>query len=114
MSTLSLTVVGSSALRVPGVDPWYANPGDSALTVMTDFRERASVTVSDTATLDDALEHMRHNGVRCAFTIDEQNHFVVGLITAYDIVGEKPTQYMQPRAMRREELLVRDIMQKTL
>jgi len=112
MNTLSLTVVSSSTLEIPGVEPWYANPRESAVTVMTDFRERASVTVPDTATIDEALEHMRHNGVRSAFTIDDQTHFVVGLITAYDIVGEKPMQYMQPRAMRRDEILVRDIMQR--
>jgi len=31
---------------------------------------------------------------------------VVGLITAYDIAGEKPMQYMQTRAILRREVLV--------
>ena len=69
------------------------------MTVMTDFRERTSVTVSDTAMIDEALEHMRHTAVRCAFTIDYQSGIVVGLITAYDILGEKPLQYMQSAAI---------------
>jgi CBS domain-containing protein len=77
---------------------------------MTDFRERTSVTVSDTAMIDEALEHMRHTGVRC--TIDYQSRIVVGLITAYDILGEKPMQYIQSAAIPRREVLVRDIMQK--
>jgi CBS domain-containing protein len=79
---------------------------------MTDFRERTSVTISDTAMIDEALEHMRHTGVRSAFTIDDQSRIVVGLITAYDIIGEKPMQYMQSAAIPRREVLVRDIMQK--
>src|SRR3984957_10067694 len=99
MSILSLTVVRNTSLQIPGVDPWQADPQDPALTVMTDFRERTSVTVSDTATIDEALEHMRHTGVRCAFAIDDQSRMVVGLITAYDIVGEKPMQYMGSAAI---------------
>jgi CBS domain-containing protein len=112
MSILSLTVVTNTSLPIPGLDPWYADPQDPALTVMTDFRERASVTVPDTASIDEALEHMRHTGVRCAFAIDDRRRIVVGLITAYDIIGEKPMQYMQSMAMPRREVLVRDIMQE--
>ena len=112
MSILSLTGVTSTSLQIPGLEPWYADPQDPALTVMTDFRERASVIVPDTALIDEALEHMRHTGVRCAFAIDDRRRIVVGLITAYDITGEKPMQYMQSRAIPRREVLVRDIMQK--
>jgi len=112
MSALSLTEVTNTSLQIPGVEPWYADPQDSALTVMTDFRERTSVTIPDTAMIDEALDHMRHNGVRCAFAIDDRSRFVVGMITAYDIIGEKPMQYMQSGSIFRREVLVRDIMQK--
>jgi CBS-domain-containing membrane protein len=112
MSILSLIAVTNTSLQIPGLEPWYADPQDPALTVMTDFRERASVTVPDTAVIDGALEHMRHAGVRCAFAIDDRRRVVVGLITAYDITGEKPMQYMQSRAIPRREVLVRDIMQE--
>jgi hypothetical protein len=37
---------------------------------------------------------------------------VLGLVTAYDIAGEKPMQYMLSRAILRREVLVRDIMQE--
>lgn len=112
MSSLSLTVITNTNLKIPGVDPWHADPQDPALSVMTDFRERASVTVSETAMIDEALEHMKHTGVRSAFAIDDESRVVVGLITAYDITGEKPMQYMQWAALPRREVLVRDIMQK--
>ena len=112
MSIISLHLVTNTSLPIPGLEPWYADPQDPALTVMTDFRERASVTVPDTAVIDEALEHMRHTGVRCAFAIDDRRRVVVGLITAYDITGEKPMQYMQTWAILRREVLVRDIMQE--
>jgi CBS domain-containing protein len=109
MATLSLRKIADTALQVPGADPWYADPQDPALTVMTDFRERASVTVSDSATIDAALEHMKHNGIRCAFAIDDERRSVVGMITAYDILSEKPLQTVHTP---RRDVLVRDLMQR--
>jgi CBS domain-containing protein len=110
MAALSLRAVSSRNLHIPGADPWHAAPGDPALSVMTDFRERASVTVVETETIDAALEHMKHNGVRCAFAIDESRPVVVGLITAYDIMSEKPMRHMQATASPRREVHVRDVM----
>ncbi len=109
MPTLSLRRITDTEFQIPGADPWYADRQDPALTVMTDFRERSSVTVSDAAAVDVALEHMRHNGVRCAFAVDEPRRTVVGLTTAYDIMGEKA---MQSAHTPRREVLVRDIMLK--
>ena len=111
MRILPLTIVTNTCFQIPGLDPWHADPQDPALTVMTDFRERASVTVPDTTLIDEALEHMKHAGVRCAFAIDERRSIVVGLITAYDITGEEPMQLMQSEAIPRREVLVRDILQ---
>jgi CBS domain-containing protein len=112
MNTLPLTVVMTPSLQVPGIDPWYADPQDPALCVMTDFLERPSVIVLQTTMIDEALEHMKHAGVRSAFAVDDRSRAVVGLITAYDIVGEKPLQNMQFAATPRREVLVFDIMQK--
>jgi CBS domain-containing protein len=110
MATLSLRAVSSRSLHIPGADPWHAAADDPALSVMTDFRERASVTVAETATIDAALDHMKHNGVRCAFVIDESLRMVVGLITAYDIMSEKPMRHMQAADIPRREVHVRDVM----
>jgi CBS domain-containing protein len=112
MSILSLAPIMRSSLQVPGLDPWYANPRDPALSVMTDFRERASVTVLETAMIDEALEHMKHTGVRSAFAVHDPSDTVIGLITAYDVLSEKPLQHMQFAGTPRREVLVRDIMQK--
>jgi CBS domain containing-hemolysin-like protein len=109
MLHLSLHTIGADTLQIPGADPWHANAQDPAVTVMTDFRERASVTVAESATIDAALDHMKHAGVRSAFAIDAERHVVVGLITAYDIASEKPMRLLHTP---RHEVLVRDIMEK--
>jgi CBS-domain-containing membrane protein len=101
----------AASVAVPGKDPWSAELHDSALTVMTDFREHASVTVSESATIDCALDHMKHTGVRSAFVTDDQSLLVTGLITAYDIGSEKPMLHMRLQSIPRREVLVRDVMQ---
>lgn len=115
MHTVPLASLGKGGvmiggLPIPGADPWHVNRHDPAITIMTDFRERTSVTVSDAATIDDALEHMKHTGVRCAFAIDERRRVVVGMITAYDIMSERPMRHMQATEIPRSEVLVSDIM----
>jgi CBS-domain-containing membrane protein len=110
MPKLALSPLTATRLQIPGADRWYANPGDPALSVMTDFRERSSVTVSEALPIDAALEHMKHTGVRCAFAIDEPQRQVAGLITAYDIMGEKPMRHMQATSTARSHIRVKDLM----
>jgi CBS domain-containing protein len=54
---------------------------------------------------------MRHTGVRCAFAIEDDRRVVVGLITAYDIMSEKPIRHVRAVAGRWRDVQVRDIMQ---
>ncbi len=109
---LKLNSVQNDHLPIPGFEPWYVRATNPALSVMIDFRTRSSVTVAEMATLDDALEHMKHAGVRCAFVVDENEKTVVGMLTAYDILGEKPQRHMHFTRLSHDEVLVRDIMQK--
>ena len=112
MHVIVLGKAGRNRLAVPGAEPWYANPTDPALTVMTDFRERSAVTVSENAKIDHALEHMKHTGVRCAFATDDDHYGLTGIITAYDITGEIPMRHMGAATLSRGDVLVRDIMQR--
>jgi len=109
MKSFELRSITEADLPIPGADPWYARREDPALTVMTDFRELASITVAESAPIDAALEHMKHAGVRCAFATNESER-VVGLITSYDIVGEKPLRHARTVTAQRKDILVRDIM----
>ncbi len=109
---LKLKSIAQAALPIPGVEPWYVRESDPALSIMTDFRSRSSVTVSESDPLYEAIGHMKHAGVRCAFVVDEKEKSVVGMITAYDILGEKPQQYMHFSGASHGDVRVRDIMQK--
>jgi len=109
---LKLQSVQGENLPIPGFEPWYVCETDPALSVMIDYRSRSSVTVHETAPLNQALEHMKHVGVRCAFVVDEKRKVVVGMLTAQDILGEKPQQYMRFTGISHDDVLVKDIMQK--
>lgn len=109
---LKLNSIHRDSLQIPGFEPWYVRATNPALSVMIDFRTRSSVTVQETSSLDDALEHMKHAGVRCAFVIDDNRKAVVGMLTAYDILGEKPQQHMHFTRLSHDEVQVKDIMQK--
>jgi len=82
---------------------------DPAQHVMTDLRSVTAVIILSGDSLDEAHRRMIQRGVRLLLVVD-QNRQVVGLITASDILGEKPMQVVSQRAVRREELLVRDVM----
>jgi CBS domain-containing protein len=109
---LKLKSVQSLDLPIPGTEPWFVCETDPALSVMIDYRSRASVTLPESDGLDEALQHMKHAGVRCAFVIDKKRRSVVGMLTAYDISGEKPQQYMSLAGVGHDDVQVKDIMQK--
>jgi CBS domain containing-hemolysin-like protein len=100
-------------LAPPQIGAWRVALEDPARSVMTDFHEHGIVSVREGQQVDAALEHMRHAGVRSAFVLDEPRERVLGLITAYDIMGEKPLRFEQEMGVAREAVSVGDIMEPT-
>ena len=82
---------------------------DPAVNVMSDFRKVKVVTVAPSVRIDDALQKMIHAEVRLLIVTDGQDH-VLGLITARDIMGEKPVNYISRERVSRNEILVSHIM----
>jgi CBS-domain-containing membrane protein len=82
---------------------------DPASSVMTDLQAVTAVIILSGDSLEEAHRRMIQRGVRLLLVVD-QNRQVVGVITASDILGEKPMQAVTQRGIRREELLVRDVM----
>ena len=80
-----------------------------AIDVMTDLKQVSAVVIRPDDTVDEAHRRMIQRGVRLLLVID-QDRKVVGVITANDILGEKPLQVITQRGIRREDVLVRDIM----
>jgi CBS-domain-containing membrane protein len=82
---------------------------DPAIVVMTDFKRISAIQVESTASIDNANKKMIICGVRLLFVADE-NNVIIGLITANDILGEKPVNYIREHGGHRDEIMVRDIM----
>ncbi|GAB4396973.1 MAG: hypothetical protein OHK0048_03650 [Rhodoferax sp.] len=80
-----------------------------ALTVMTDLSRVPVATIRGDASLDDANRSMITRGVRLLMVVDD-TEAVVGLVSAADILGERPVQAATRRQVRRAELQVCDVM----
>ncbi|MDP9084780.1 MAG: CBS domain-containing protein [Pseudomonadota bacterium] len=74
-------------------DGQFLEASDPAIHAITDFTREHPVTVSEERQIDDALADMIHLGVRAMLVMREQR--IVGLITSYDIQGERPLQFLQ-------------------
>jgi CBS-domain-containing membrane protein len=74
-------------------DGQVLSPGDPAILVVTDFTREHPVTVDEERQIDDALNDMIRLGVRALLVLKDQR--IVGLITSYDIQGERPLQFLQ-------------------
>ncbi len=79
-----------------------------AIEAMTDFLRVNVVHIEAAASVVEANARMISRGVR--LLIVSSGDQVLGLITARDILGEKPIQVAQARACKRDELQVADLM----
>ena len=82
---------------------------DPALHAMTDLKKVTAITIDADSTIDLALEVMRHAGVRLLLVVDNQD-LIIGLITARDIMGEKPLKICEQLRIRHDEVLVQHAM----
>ena len=84
-------------------------PDAPALQVMTDLTRVAPATIRPQAPLAGANQFMITRGVRLLLVVDELEN-VLGLITATDLLGERPMLIATQRRLRRDELTVADVM----
>jgi predicted transcriptional regulator len=56
-----------------------------------------------------ANEYMKQRGVRSLLVLN-QDEILTGIITATDVLGEKPLRFIQERGVKHSEILVSDIM----
>jgi CBS-domain-containing membrane protein len=93
-SLMSTRGTGSGVLpRRSVMDEQFLKPTDPAIQAITDFTRDHPATVEDERQIDDALTDMVRVGVRALLVVRDQR--VVGLITSYDIQGERPLQFLQ-------------------
>ena len=81
----------------------------AAVDVMTDFTRTAPATIRPQAPLAGANQFMITRGVRLLLVADDHEN-VLGVLTATDILSEKPVRAVTELAVRRDELTVEDVM----
>jgi len=108
-SPLTLTLLESGARVASPTTPGRVTLDDPAFSVMTDLREVSAATTAPEEMVSQAHAQMIRRGVRLLFVLDPTGA-VVGVITATDILGEKPVRFMQSRGVAHAEIQVEDIM----
>lgn len=94
--------------------PTYFSPqpvrvDSPAVEVMTDLKLVAAATIEADTHIDVANQAMIARGVRSLLVADHLGG-IVGLVTARDILGERPMQIVRSRGVRHEDIRVCDIM----
>jgi CBS-domain-containing membrane protein len=77
--------------------------------LMTDFRRVPAATIESAATVDEANDFMIRRAVR-SLLVTESSGRVLGVITANDVLGERPVNIALERKIPHAEVLVRDVM----
>jgi CBS domain-containing protein len=91
----------TSELRVQANSP--------AIDVMTDLSRVSAATIAVGASVDEARQTMITRGVRALFVVDDARA-VLGIITANDLLGERPIQIAQARGVSHAGVLVSEVM----
>lgn len=80
-----------------------------AILVMTDLTRMAAAVALPGMSVGEANRYMINRGVRMLLVLDEQE-LLVGIVTATDILGEKPVTLARERNVRHSSILVGDVM----
>lgn len=96
-------------LTVPGQNAGSSGLDSPALELMTDFAVVPAATIEPNATVDEANQSMIRRAVRSLLVTDRERR-VIGIITANDLLGERPVRVALERKIAHTEVLVRDVM----
>ncbi len=106
---VTLLKVGSTFVRPVQTLPERVKLSDPATSVMTDLNKVSVVSVRAGTSMDKANAKMISYGVRMLLVLDD-NEQLVGLLTATDVLGEKPMRFLQNMGGIHADITVRDIM----
>jgi CBS domain-containing protein len=107
IAAFSLAPFATSTLVRPAPNPVTLN--SPAIEVMTDLAQVAAVTIDGSALVALANDTMIARGVRSLFVATQEGR-VSGLVTAADVLGERPVRVSHERGVGRNELQVADVM----
>lgn len=108
-SALSLAPIQPGARLAEPREPDRVTLDDPAFSVMTDLSTVPAATITPERSVEEANTLMVERRVRLLFVLDAARA-IAGVITATDLLGEKPMRFMRERGVPRNEVLVEDIM----
>ncbi len=115
MSQQDYAVLSFSSLEA-GTPYFLVEPGERliredspALKVMTDFHHIPPVTIDEDANIEYALKKMKLAGIRLLLVTGEDDG-IVGIISSFDILGEKPVKLAQEDKLSHAQISVKMVM----
>jgi len=107
---LNAVRLGDTQYHVPEPgDERHVDAGSPAVEVMTDLHRVPAATITASMALDHVQQAMVMRGVRMLLVVDS-HRMVKGLVTAHDLLGERPVAVAQAHGVTPAELTVADIM----
>lgn len=101
--------LGAARISRPDSGRMQVTLDSPALDVMTDLKQVAAVVIDPQATMEVAHSHMMQRGVRMLLALDKDGT-LAGIITATDILGEKPVGLVHEKRIHHSDILVSDVM----
>jgi len=98
-----------STLAQPTTPPELVKLDSPAAAVMTSFDVVRPISTRPEVTIDKALKTMKTSGIRLLFVMNDDEQ-IIGLVTAKDIMGERPIQITQQMRMPRAGITVAAVM----
>jgi CBS domain-containing protein len=100
----------SGQVRVARPAPPKSVTADSpALDVMTDLKHNVPATIDQQQSMDAAHAYMIQRGVRLLLVLNGERS-LAGILTATDVLGDRPLKVIQERRIRHSDIVVADIM----
>jgi CBS-domain-containing membrane protein len=104
-----ITLKPQSTLGRPTAPQEILKPDSPAAAVMTSFKTVHPITTRPEVAIDVALMDMKIAGVRLLFVTNDADQ-IIGLVTAKDIMGERPIQIIQQMRVSRADITVAAVM----
>ena len=98
-----------STLAHPPSPPELVKLNSPAAAVMTSFDLVRPITTRSEVAIDAALQKMKTSGIRLLFVMNDDDQ-MIGLVTAKDIMGERPIQISQQMRVSHAEVTVAAVM----
>lgn len=102
-------LTGGVRLCRPAHEQLGATLDSPAMLVMTDLTQVAAAVATPEMSVHEANRYMISRGVRMLLVLD-QRELLAGIVTATDILGERPVALTGERGVQHSDILVADVM----